>query len=148
MGAEEPHVTMTTPAYVSDVAAKVRALSDEGVFLLVEDKLTVSLSLPGASKKHAAPKPPTPVRPAPAPPSRGDKRNADVIASQQQDVLAHIQEHPGQGAEKIAKALDLTTKVLTLPIRKLLAAGKIRAEGRARSTAYFPVTDAASDESN
>jgi hypothetical protein len=41
--------------------------------------------------------------------------------------------------EVITKALGTPTRDLNLPIKKLLAAKKIRAEGHKRATEYFPL---------
>jgi hypothetical protein len=40
--------------------------------------------------------------------------------------------------EHIAKELGLATPELTLPVRKLLADGKLRVEGQKRATQYYP----------
>ena len=40
--------------------------------------------------------------------------------------------------EAIGKALGTPTKDLNLPVKKLLAAKKIRVEGQKRATEYFP----------
>ncbi len=50
----------------------------------------------------------------------------------------YIKANPGRRMEAIAKALGAPTKELNLPVKKLLAAKKIRSEGQKRATEYFP----------
>jgi predicted transcriptional regulator len=52
--------------------------------------------------------------------------------------LAHVTANPGRRMEQIAKELGLATPELTLPVKKLLAEGKIRVQGQKRATEYFP----------
>ena len=50
----------------------------------------------------------------------------------------YIENNPGQRMEIIGKALGMPTRELNLPVKKLLAARKIRTEGHKRATEYFP----------
>jgi len=77
--------------------------------------------------------------PAKAPKRRvGEKRSPQQLAQVTEQVFNHIQKNPAQGVEQIAKALNTTTKELTLPIRKLLLEKKITSKGQKRATRYFP----------
>ena len=69
---------------------------------------------------------------------KGGKRTADEIAQMADAFLVYVTAHPGQRMEHIAKELGLATPELTLPVRKLLAEGKLRVEGQKRATAYYP----------
>jgi hypothetical protein len=69
---------------------------------------------------------------------RGGKRTADEIAQMAEAFLAHVTANSGQRMEHIAKELGLATPELTLPVRKLLAEGKLRVEGQKRATQYYP----------
>ena len=69
---------------------------------------------------------------------RGGKRTADEIAQMADAFLAYITTNPGQRMEHIARELGLATPELTLPVRKLLADGKLRVEGQKRATQYYP----------
>ncbi|HWN70008.1 MAG TPA: hypothetical protein VNM90_20335 [Haliangium sp.] len=71
---------------------------------------------------------------------RGGKRTADEIAQMADAFLAHITANPGQRMEHIAKELGLATPELTLPVKKLLADGKIEVEGQKRATQYYPAS--------
>jgi hypothetical protein len=69
---------------------------------------------------------------------RGGKRTAEEIAQMADAFLAYVAANPGQRMEHIAKELGLATPELTLPVRKLLADGKLRVEGQKRATQYYP----------
>jgi hypothetical protein len=69
---------------------------------------------------------------------RGGKRTADEIAQMADAFLAYVTANPGQRMEHIARELGLATPELTLPVRKLLADGKLRVEGQKRATQYYP----------
>ena len=69
---------------------------------------------------------------------KGGKRTAEEIAQMADAFLAHVTANPGQRMEHIAKELGLPTPELTLPVRKLLADGKLRVDGQKRATQYYP----------
>ena len=75
---------------------------------------------------------------------RGGKRTAEEIAQMADAFLAHITANPGQRMEHIARELGLATPELTLPVRKLLADGKLRVEGQKRATQYYPADSSGS----
>jgi predicted transcriptional regulator len=52
--------------------------------------------------------------------------------------LAYVTANPGQRMEHIARELGLATPEMTLPVRKLLADGKISVDGQKRATQYYP----------
>jgi hypothetical protein len=68
---------------------------------------------------------------------RSGKRTAEEITQMAEAFLAHVTANPGQRMEHIAKELGLATPDLTLPVRKLLADGKLRVEGQKRATQYY-----------
>lgn len=77
---------------------------------------------------------------------KGEKRSAAQLASLETELLANIQNSPGQRMEQIGLALREATKDLARPAKKLIDAGKVRTEGEKRATRYFPgeaATDAA-----
>lgn len=74
---------------------------------------------------------------ASAPRRRGGKRSSDEIESMSTEILNHIKQNPGQGVEQISAALGISSKELTLPIRKLVAQADLRTEGQKRATKYF-----------
>jgi hypothetical protein len=69
---------------------------------------------------------------------RGGKRTAEEITQMAEAFLAHVTAHPGQRMEHIAKELGVATPELALPVKKLLAEGKLRVQGQKRATEYSP----------
>ena len=72
---------------------------------------------------------------------RGGKRTADEIAQMADAFLAYVTANPGQRMEHIARELNLATPELTLPVKKLLADGKLRVDGQKRATQYYPAEE-------
>jgi len=68
----------------------------------------------------------------------GEKRTPAQLAQITDQVYNYIKANSGQGVEQIAKALQTSTKELTLPIRKLLTDKKVGSKGQKRATRYFP----------
>ncbi|HEX8114384.1 MAG TPA: hypothetical protein VF516_41930 [Kofleriaceae bacterium] len=69
---------------------------------------------------------------------RGAKRRPEDLEALCNQFASFVKSHPGLRIEQINKELGTTTKDLALPIRKLIAEGKVAAKGQKRSTAYFP----------
>ncbi len=66
----------------------------------------------------------------------GSKRSPQELAQIEEEVYAYIQSNPNQGVEQIAKALQIPTKELNLPLRKLRESKKISSQGQRRATRY------------
>ena len=69
--------------------------------------------------------------------SRSGKRPDAEIESTSRQLLDYVADHPGQGIEQIAKALGTQSKLLTLPIKRTIAAGQLVSKGHKRATRYF-----------
>jgi hypothetical protein len=67
---------------------------------------------------------------------KGQKRDPGALEALQVKFLSFVAKHPGLRIEQINKQLSTTTKDLQLPIRKLIADGKLKAKGTKRSTTY------------
>src|SRR5216110_2589939 len=68
---------------------------------------------------------------------RGAKRTAADLEALSSKFASYVKSNPGLRIEQINKELGTTTKDLALPIRKLIADGKITTKGQKRSTKYF-----------
>ncbi len=68
----------------------------------------------------------------------GGKRTADEIDAQCEQITSFVTKNPGLGVEGIASGLSVSSKELTLPIRKLLASKELTRKGHKRATKYFP----------
>jgi nucleoid-associated protein YgaU len=90
------------------------------------------------AKAAPASKAPAAKKAAPAKRPLGAKRPPAELAKLTESLGDYIKSHPGLRIEPIGKALSTPTKELNLPIKKLLAAKKIRSEGHKRATEYYP----------
>ncbi len=68
----------------------------------------------------------------------GEKRPPAELAKLTDKLGDYIKANPGQRMEAIGKALGLPTREFNLPIKKLLAAKRVRTQGHKRATEYFP----------
>jgi hypothetical protein len=78
------------------------------------------------------------IAPARAARAKGEKRPAAEIAATVDRLLGAVGSEPGMRIEQIARAMGSATRELTLPMRKLIADGRVRSEGERRATRYFP----------
>jgi hypothetical protein len=67
----------------------------------------------------------------------GPKRTAADLEMLAERFASYVKANPGLRIEQINKELGTMTKDLALPIRKLIADGKITTRGQKRSTTYF-----------
>lgn len=65
------------------------------------------------------------------------KRTSNQVDEAATRVLAQVRSNPGQRLEEIGVAMKTPTKILKLPISKLLAAKKLKTKGQKRGTKYF-----------
>ena len=65
------------------------------------------------------------------------KRRGDELGKLQDTFVKYVQANPGKRIEEINAALGTSTKELQLPIRKLIAEGRVTTTGARRVTAYF-----------
>jgi hypothetical protein len=71
-------------------------------------------------------------------PSNGGKRTSEELEALKAQLLSYLERHAGERIEQIAVGMGASTKELSLPVKKLLAAGQLRTEGQKRATQYFP----------
>lgn len=68
--------------------------------------------------------------------SATSRRPSDLEALMER-LVEEIQREEGRGIQAIAGALGVTTRELVLPVRRLIAEGRVRARGQKRATKYF-----------
>jgi hypothetical protein len=68
--------------------------------------------------------------------SKGAKRDRSELQELSERFVAFVTKNPGLRIEEISRELGTTTKNLALPIRKLIAEGRLRTTGHKRSTTY------------
>jgi len=72
----------------------------------------------------------------PARRAKGQKRTPEELANLVELVTATIGAHPGSRVERLAEILEMNSKELQLPIRKLLEDKVIGKKGQKRATTY------------
>lgn len=68
---------------------------------------------------------------------RRAKRSPDEIERLGDDIVEYVGANPGQNMQEIAAHFGVTPKELSLPVKRLKAAGRLRTEGQRRATRYF-----------
>jgi hypothetical protein len=126
------------PGRPKKAAAPAHAVAKRGPGRPKKAAAPVSAPKQAAAKGARAAKAAAPKKPAPAKRPSGAKRPPAELAKLTEKLGEYIKAHPGLRIEPIGKALNIATKELTLPVKKLLAAKKIRSEGQKRATEYFP----------
>ena len=68
---------------------------------------------------------------------KGAKRTAEELDQLIKRLHGYIAKNPGQRIEQIAQGLDISTKELNLPAKKLIGDKKLSTKGQKRATTYF-----------
>lgn len=88
-----------------------------------------------------------PGRPRSTPSARGEKRDPDELAKLAAKVRNFVTDNEeGVSVTQIRQALNMTTKELTLPIKKLVKDGVLRTKGEKRGTTYHLTAKAKNKE--
>jgi hypothetical protein len=120
---------------INEFVAKVRAITREEAMVAMRNAFTdgaAPAASPWAGRARAGKAARGGRR------AKGQKRDPRELEALVQKLAAFIKSKPGQRIEQIGAALQVPTKELALPAKKLLAAKKIRTRGNRRATKYFP----------
>jgi len=136
---------------MTDLSDQISKLVDEFVSQVTNLARKAAMDTLSAALGSAAPGPPAggdrrrgrgrPMGPGPAPAGRrpkGAKRPPGEITRLRDRVYEHITASPGQRIEQINRELGTSTRELSLPLKKLIAEGRVRTEGEKRATTYYP----------
>ncbi len=121
-------------AFVEDISNLIQQAALESV----EAALAGASSIPGRRGRgaHAA----TPAfasASAGAGRKKGAKRTPEELEQLIKKLHGYISKNPGQRIEQIASSLDISTKELNLPAKKLISDKKLSTKGQKRATTYF-----------
>jgi hypothetical protein len=68
---------------------------------------------------------------------KGQKRSAEDLESLTEALYGEIKREAGRGIEAISAAMGVSSKELTLPVRKLLGQKRLKTKGEKRATKYY-----------
>jgi hypothetical protein len=69
--------------------------------------------------------------------AKGQKRDPQEIERLTGRLLDYVKGHASQRIEQIAAGMNVTTKELNLPVKKLIGQKSLRTRGQKRATQYF-----------
>ena len=72
-----------------------------------------------------------------APRVSGGRRSSDDVEQMGSSLLAYVRNNAGQRGEDIAEAMGTDSKTIRLPMKKLIAEGKVRTKGERRGMRYY-----------
>jgi hypothetical protein len=128
----QDQIAQRIQAFTAELEALVRRAAIEAVADSLGGGPTRRQGGGGAAKAASA----APVRASRR--AKGGKRPPAELAALVDATAAWIAANPGQGVEKMGKAIGVQTKELALPIAKLLKAKTIKKRGNKRATKYYP----------
>ena len=67
---------------------------------------------------------------------RGGRRAAAELVDMAEKLVAFVGSNPGSSIEEIGRGVGIPTKELALPVKKLLAEGRLKKKGQKRATRY------------
>jgi hypothetical protein len=133
----DDEIRAQTEAFAADLVAIISRAAIEAV----REALDLPIERDRAASRQASPAPRSGGQARRVPAARrafGAKRPPGELAKVVERLAAHIKANPGQRMEHIGTALGTSTAELNLPMRKLLAAKRVKTTGHKRATEYFP----------
>lgn len=127
---------------IDEFVARIGALAHAAATELVQAAVDAALAAVERQRELARQAAPPAARSVAPTPATSGKRDADAIEQAKARVLQFVRLQPGLRIEQINRELGTSTRELALPLRKLIAEGRLRTEGAKRSTQYFPAGEA------
>lgn len=123
-------------AFVEDLSSLIQ----QAVLESVEQALASASTIPGKrgrGGREAAPAFVSFASNASSNRKKGAKRTAEELEQLIKKLHGYVAKNPGQRIEQIAQSLDITTKELNLPAKKLISEKRLSTKGQKRATTYF-----------
>ncbi|MCP3920043.1 MAG: hypothetical protein GY711_31320 [bacterium] len=127
----EARIRDSVDAFVAELTDLVRDAALESV----HEALTGTSA--SATRRSSSPTRKPSSTPRTAKVRRGSRRSAGDVEATQRAVVDYVRANKGCSVTDIASATGLSTKDLQLPMRKLVADGKLRTTGQRRGTRYL-----------
>jgi hypothetical protein len=119
-------------AFVDDISSLIQQAALESV----EAALAGASTIPG--RRGRGPRAVVAsLAPSAASRKKGAKRTPEELEQLIKKLHGYIAKNPGQRIEQIASSLDISTKELNLPAKKLISEKKLSTKGQKRATTYF-----------
>lgn len=123
---------MTTPA-IAELETIIRRHTEEVRVHLLGVVVAALSGEATAAPTHAK----EPKSAIPRAVKKGAKRSPEALEQLAKKLLGYITKNPGQRIEQIGVGLQISTKELVLPVKKLIADGSVKTKGVKRATSYF-----------
>ena len=120
-------------SFVDDISNLIQQAALESV----EQALASASTIPGRRGARGGRAAAAPSFAALASRKKGAKRTPEELEQLIKKLHGYIAKNPGQRIEQIAASLDISTKELNLPAKKLISEKKLSTKGQKRATTYF-----------
>ena len=130
------NISDTIRAALDSFVNDLSSLIQEAALESVEQALAEASTIPGRSGRGARAAASSFVSLA-ASRKKGAKRTPEELEQLIKKLHGYIAKNPGQRIEQIAQGLDISTKELNLPAKKLISEKKLSTKGQKRATTYF-----------
>ena len=120
-------------AFVNDLSNLIQEAALESV----EQALSEASTIPGRGGRGSRAAAPSSFVSLSQSRKKGSKRTPEELEQLIKKLHGYIAKNPGQRIEQIAQGLDISTKELNLPAKKLISEKKLSTKGQKRATTYF-----------
>src|SRR6187402_2634372 len=132
------NINDTIRAALDSFVADITDLIQQAALQSVEDALASASTIPGKrGRGRASLAPVTSFVSLSQSRKKGAKRTPEELEQLIKKLHGYIAKNPGQRIEQIAQGLDISTKELNLPAKKLISEKKLSTKGQKRATTYF-----------
>lgn len=131
------NINDTIRAALDSFVDDITSLIQQAALQSVEDALASASAIPGKRGRGGARVSAAPFVSLSASRKKGAKRTPEELEQLIKKLHGYIAKNPGQRIEQIAQGLDISTKELNLPAKKLISDKKLNTKGQKRATTYF-----------